>query len=156
VKEQASLNEEQLTVLRTRILPVFTEVLMNKKNWELPKSNISYVQKAHYTFITLENLIKAAVGKGSPVRRHAELKTALTYWHWAVKDVPVEKLLSRALFLMKGSLSKKIRPEVKEDIQKFLTNPNIKLLKSSWTFITNELEKEVPEILKKYNLLPIP
>lgn len=157
LREQASLNEEQITALRTRILPLFTEVLMSRDEWEiLDRARIPYVQKAQYTFITLGDLLKAAVGKGSPVRRYAELKTALNYQGWAVKGVPVDKLLSKALALIKGSLSKKIRPEVKEDIQKFLTNPNIKLLKGSWVFITKELEKEVPEILKKYNLMAIP
>jgi hypothetical protein len=162
--EMADLNDAQIVALRTRVLPIFdtldADLTAAAKPEEGKKSKLSdpelrMIWEAHYSIRTIQQLLKAVVGQGTPALRASKLEQALRPQRNAT--VTVDKILLSLIKELKRIITYKgISKDGRASLEDFLADPTLKLLKGSWSFIVEELIKEVPSILKKHKLLKAP
>lgn len=164
--EMAVLNDAQIVALRTRVLPIFNELYKESGlSWTFKpgkdgkplvnKNQSDSVWKANRAINLTRDLLEAVVGKGTPALRASRLNKALK--DNRVSGITMPKVLT-ILSLRLTALAKfpNVSKEGRAALTSFVTDPTFKLLKGSWSFIIDELTKEVPLILKQHHLLKAP
>jgi hypothetical protein len=158
--ETSALTEEQIHVLRTRILPSLEEMTKGHFSWYLPgpEQKQEAVRVVKHDWAVMTWLLQAIVSKGTQAQRARNLMRNLSQDHvprWRAAD-PYKQYILAYNRTIKLIAAKKINPEAAKVITTILQSTDFQLLKKSWHFIIDEagLSPTTIQELKTKNKLP--
>lgn len=166
------LTPEQVTAIRTHILPLFTDSISAKihskvsfgtwnidvkgyKDKRISEADNQKIWTCRQLAVRIRELLTVLTNKHeTPAARVHDLANVYKELEWATKDL--DKAFAQFLSLSKRCLSiKGIALATADDLERLLNSPYSKLLSKSWPFIMATLKSEVAKLIKQHGLLKV-